>query len=196
MCRQVTFRLACEHVSTHITYCSAGIANRKPCANTTKQSIPYPPPSGYTLPKCPLPDCPFEAKNQAWDCCWCGKTWNVGGRCSCVMIGEGGRIGASISAASRVCLPESTSPEELDGRMWWESVGYPVCGCLRDVISHLPQDLDTTQTPGSRIDLVSQTADLDPPPHKRPSLYDVKTHSIHFTSQPFSQHHHRGALLP
>ncbi|KAF4987258.1 hypothetical protein FDECE_15516 [Fusarium decemcellulare] len=102
MCRQVTFRLACEHVSTHITYCSAGIANRKPCANTTKQSIPYPPPSGYTLPKCPLPDCPFEAKNQAWDCCWCGKTWNVGGRCSCVMIGEGGTYRYS--------------------RMWWEAL--------------------------------------------------------------------------
>lgn len=90
MCRQISFRLACEHVSTHIRYCPVGLAERRPCANTTKQSIPYPPPSGYTLPKCPLVDCPFEAKNQAWDCCWCGKTWNVGGRCSCVMIGEGG----------------------------------------------------------------------------------------------------------
>ncbi|KAJ4219458.1 hypothetical protein NW759_007848 [Fusarium solani] len=90
MCHQVTFRLACEHVSTHITYCPSGLARgRRACPSTTKQSIPYPPPSGYTLPKCPLPDCPFEAKNQAWDCCWCGKTWNVGGRCSCVMIGEG-----------------------------------------------------------------------------------------------------------
>ena len=89
MCQQITFRLACEHVSTHIRYCAIGLSHRRACSNTTKQSIPYPPPPGYTLPKCPLADCPFEAKNQAWDCCWCGKTWNVGGRCSCVMIGEG-----------------------------------------------------------------------------------------------------------
>ena len=90
MCHQTTFRLACEHVSTQISYCTVGLANgNKPCQNLTKQSIPYPPPSGYTLPKCPLPDCPFEAKNQAWDCCWCGKSWNVGGRCNCVMIFEG-----------------------------------------------------------------------------------------------------------
>lgn len=89
MCQQITFRLACEHVSTHIRYCVIGLSHRRACSNTTKQSIPYPPPSGYTLPKCPLPDCPFETKNQAWDCCWCGKTWNIGGRCSCVMIGEG-----------------------------------------------------------------------------------------------------------
>lgn len=64
-------------------------AGRTPCADMTKQSIPYPPPPGYALPKCPLADCPFESKNQAWDCCWCGAAWNVGGRCSCVMMLEG-----------------------------------------------------------------------------------------------------------
>ncbi|KAH7152746.1 hypothetical protein EDB81DRAFT_881708 [Dactylonectria macrodidyma] len=88
MCHQITFRLACEHVSTHIAYCPSS-KDSKPCKKLTKQALPYPPPSGYTLPKCPLPDCPFEALNQAWDCCWCGKMWNVGGRCSCVMIAEG-----------------------------------------------------------------------------------------------------------
>ncbi len=76
---------------------------RKTCKNPTRQSLPYPvPPSigGDTTtaaaslpgPKCPLPSCPFEEKNRCWNCCWCGKSWNEKGRCSCILIVEGNEV--------------------------------------------------------------------------------------------------------
>jgi hypothetical protein len=102
MCSQTTYTLPCEHVRTIVTYCPAAQPikkaphTRKPCANTSHTSVPYPPPSGFgydqfssSLPKCPLASCPFEQRNRCWNCCWCGKSWNVGGRCSCVMIIDG-----------------------------------------------------------------------------------------------------------
>ncbi|KJR87669.1 uncharacterized protein SPSK_10809 [Sporothrix schenckii 1099-18] len=74
-----------------------------PCDNLTQQSLPYPTPPSFTCdpqtaatsllaPKCPLTDCPFEAKDRCWNCCWCGKGWNERGRCSCIMIIEGNRV--------------------------------------------------------------------------------------------------------
>lgn len=76
---------------------------RKPCRNLTTQSIAYPMPPSFAgdpssaalsplLPKCPLPRCPFEARNRCWNCCWCGKGWNEQGRCSCIMIIEGSQV--------------------------------------------------------------------------------------------------------
>ncbi|CAN8095109.1 unnamed protein product [Discula destructiva] len=78
-------------------------SKRKPCRNLTMQSIAYPMPPSFEgnpstaamsplLPKCPLPRCPFEALNRCWNCCWCGKGWNVQGRCSCIMIIEGNQV--------------------------------------------------------------------------------------------------------
>lgn len=78
-------------------------SKRKACRNLTTQSIAYPMPPSFEgnpssaalsplLPKCPLPRCPFEARNRCWNCCWCGKGWNEQGRCSCIMIIEGSQV--------------------------------------------------------------------------------------------------------
>ncbi|KAF7562806.1 hypothetical protein G7046_g1332 [Stylonectria norvegica] len=105
MCHQITFRLACEHLSTVYAYCAVAHATgRWPCNNVTTESVPYPPPSRYTVPRCPLMDCPFEANNQAWNCCWCGKAWNVGGRCNAVMIHEGTKISCE-HLCCKTCTP-------------------------------------------------------------------------------------------
>lgn len=76
---------------------------RKTCRNLTMQSIAYPMPPSFEgdpsmaamsplLPKCPLPQCPFEALKRCWNCCWCGKGWNEQGRCSCIMIIDGNQV--------------------------------------------------------------------------------------------------------
>ncbi len=90
---------------------SAAAAAMIPCANLTQQSLPYPTPPSFAgdprtaaasllAPKCPLADCPFEAKNRCWNCCWCGKGWNESGRCSCIMIIEGNRV-----QCEHICCP-------------------------------------------------------------------------------------------
>ncbi|KAK1725216.1 uncharacterized protein BDZ83DRAFT_577028 [Colletotrichum acutatum] len=99
MCHTIAFKLPCEHIQTQIEYCSKASASskkdsskRKTCRDVTQQNIPYPPPPGYdqrALPKCPLANCPYESRNRCWNCCWCGKGWNDGGRCSCIMIIDG-----------------------------------------------------------------------------------------------------------
>lgn len=78
-------------------------SRRKPCRNLTAQSIAYPMPPSFEgspataassplLPKCPLPNCPFEQRNRCWNCCWCGKSFNEYGRCSCIMIVDGNKV--------------------------------------------------------------------------------------------------------
>lgn len=93
MCNQTTYQLPCEHLCTQTYHCSAAprtSKGRKTCKDTrvTFQDVPYPPPPGFDL-KCPLPTCPYESRNRCWNCCWCGKAWNDGARCSCVMIIDG-----------------------------------------------------------------------------------------------------------
>ncbi|CAK7262882.1 hypothetical protein SEPCBS119000_000213 [Sporothrix epigloea] len=88
-----------------------------PCDNLTQQSLPYPTPPSFACdpqsaatsllaPKCPLPDCPFEAKDRCWNCCWCGKGWNESGRCSCIMIIEGNRV-----QCEHICCPGCEAAE-------------------------------------------------------------------------------------
>lgn len=88
-----------------------------PCDNLTQQSLPYPTPPSFACdpqtaatsllaPKCPLPDCPFEAKDRCWNCCWCGKGWNEHGRCSCIMIIEGNRV-----QCEHICCAECEAAE-------------------------------------------------------------------------------------
>lgn len=91
MCHLTTYTLACEHVHTAAQLCPSSKGGRW-CRRTTQQHVGYPPPQGYEnqLPlRCPLPECPFEAKGRFWNCCWCGKGWNEEGRCSCIMIIDG-----------------------------------------------------------------------------------------------------------
>ncbi|KAJ0116056.1 hypothetical protein J7T55_005001 [Diaporthe amygdali] len=82
---------------------SSSSSKRKPCRNLTAQSIAYPMPPSFEgspataassplLPKCPLPNCPFEQRNRCWNCCWCGKRFNEYGRCSCIMIIDGNKV--------------------------------------------------------------------------------------------------------
>ncbi|KAH0431028.1 hypothetical protein CcaCcLH18_07442 [Colletotrichum camelliae] len=99
MCNIISYKLPCEHVKSQTNFCSKApstskksSSNRKTCRDVTQQNIPYPPPPGYDqrpLPKCPLESCPYEMRNRCWNCCWCGKGWNDGGRCSCIMIIDG-----------------------------------------------------------------------------------------------------------
>lgn len=110
MCTETTYTLPCQHVRTITSYCSSAPApsrskssrsgrsagaQRQTCANTMARTIPHPPPphiSAVSVPKCPLATCPYEARNRRWNCCWCGKSWNEGGRCSCVMIIDGSEV--------------------------------------------------------------------------------------------------------
>ncbi|KAH6670906.1 hypothetical protein F5X68DRAFT_194406 [Plectosphaerella plurivora] len=95
MCNQTTYQLPCEHLRTQVHHCPSApktSKGRKVCKNVTYSEIAYPPPAGFDMrsfPKCPLASCPYEARNRCWNCCWCGKGWNDGARCSCVMIIEG-----------------------------------------------------------------------------------------------------------
>lgn len=84
---------------------------RKPCKNLTSDSLPYPTPPSFEgspstaaasplAPKCPLARCPFEEKRRCWNCCWCGKSWNEKGRCSCIMIIEG-----NVVQCEHICCP-------------------------------------------------------------------------------------------
>ncbi|KAK3326213.1 hypothetical protein B0H66DRAFT_530227 [Apodospora peruviana] len=79
--------------------------HKRPCANLSVQSMPYPTPPSFATdpvsfysssplsPRCPLRDeCPFEQKQRCWNCCWCGKGWNMTGRCGCVMLIEGNQV--------------------------------------------------------------------------------------------------------
>ncbi|KAK2069450.1 hypothetical protein P8C59_004032 [Phyllachora maydis] len=87
-------------------------AKKSPCARLTLQSQPYPTPPSYAAdpagfgasplsPRCPLPDCPYERKNRCWHCCWCGKGWNVTGRCGCVMLVDGHAV-----RCGHICCPQ------------------------------------------------------------------------------------------
>ncbi|KAM7203043.1 hypothetical protein V8F33_002391 [Rhypophila sp. PSN 637] len=83
---------------------AAAAAHKRPCSNLSVQSMPYPTPPSFAAdptsfysssplsPRCPLRDCPFEQKQRCWNCCWCGKGWNVTGRCGCVMLIEGNQV--------------------------------------------------------------------------------------------------------
>lgn len=104
MCTETTYTLPCQHVRTVTTYCPSAPAPRpkhlrssprQTCANAIARTIPHPPPphiSPLSVPKCPLATCPYEARNRRWNCCWCGKSWNEGGRCSSVMIFDGSEV--------------------------------------------------------------------------------------------------------
>lgn len=93
---------------------SASPPQRPHCGSLSHQSLAYPPPPSFDgqpmaggWSKCPLPTCPFEARNRCWNCCWCGKQWNVEGRCSCVMIIEG-----SYFKCDHICCP-SCQPAQI-----------------------------------------------------------------------------------
>lgn len=114
MCTETTYTLPCQHVRTVTSYCPSAPAHRsskhartssgrsggggrarQTCGNAIARTIPHPPPphiSPHSVPKCPLATCPYEARNRRWNCCWCGKSWNEGGRCSCVMIIDGSEV--------------------------------------------------------------------------------------------------------
>ncbi|KAK1981257.1 hypothetical protein LZ30DRAFT_793821 [Colletotrichum cereale] len=96
MCNIISYKLPCEHVRTQVNHCSRAPSpsrkdplNRKTCREVSQRNIIFPPPPGYKMPECPLENCPYETRNRCWNCCWCGKGWNDGGRCSCVMIIDG-----------------------------------------------------------------------------------------------------------
>ncbi|EFX00647.1 hypothetical protein CMQ_7649 [Grosmannia clavigera kw1407] len=91
---------------------SPSSSSRIPCTNLTQQSLPYPTPPSFEdnpqtaaasllSPNCPLPNCPFEAKNRCWDCCWCGKGWNTKGRCSCILLIDGNQV-----QCAHICCPQ------------------------------------------------------------------------------------------
>ena len=97
--------------SSHHRHQGAPSTHMIPCANLQQMSQPYPTPPSFAgdpataaasllMPKCPLPDCPFESKNRRWNCCWCGKAWNEYGRCSCTMIIEGNYV-----QCEHICCP-------------------------------------------------------------------------------------------
>ncbi|PKS11053.1 hypothetical protein jhhlp_002814 [Lomentospora prolificans] len=115
MCTKIIYTLPCEHVRRVSIYCPAapplstsssrsssspgsspgspGEIQRRTCPNVVTTNIPDPPPPDIdprTIPECPLlPHCPYEARRRRWNCCWCGKSWNERGRCSCVMLIDG-----------------------------------------------------------------------------------------------------------
>lgn len=103
---------------------------KRPCANMTIQSSPYPTPPSYASdpasfsqsplsPRCPLAgSCPFEQKNRCWNCCWCGKSWNQTGRCSCVMLIEGSQV-----RCEHICCPQC---EPAGGNGGWDTGGSSV----------------------------------------------------------------------
>ncbi|OIW29429.1 hypothetical protein CONLIGDRAFT_631498 [Coniochaeta ligniaria NRRL 30616] len=108
---------------------SSSKAQKRACANLTIQALPYPTPPSYASnpasffssplsPRCPLAaDCPFEAKNRCWNCCWCGKAWNETGRCSCVMLIDGNQV-----QCEHICCSQC---EPAVGSGGWESAaGY------------------------------------------------------------------------
>ncbi|KAL5606863.1 hypothetical protein BROUX41_003240 [Berkeleyomyces rouxiae] len=91
MCIQISYELPCEHIRTMISYCGNG-GPHKSCKSVRLDRMPYPPPPGVDIrdiPACPLPNCPYEVRNRCWNCCWCGKSRNMGGRCDCIMISDG-----------------------------------------------------------------------------------------------------------
>ncbi|KAH8909184.1 hypothetical protein BR93DRAFT_536462 [Coniochaeta sp. PMI_546] len=102
-------------------------AQKRPCANLTVQALPYPTPPSYASnpasfwssplsPRCPLAaDCPFEAKNRCWNCCWCGKAWNETGRCSCIMLIDGNQV-----QCEHICCLQCEPAASGKG---WESAG-------------------------------------------------------------------------
>ncbi|KAK3935871.1 hypothetical protein QBC46DRAFT_270864 [Diplogelasinospora grovesii] len=103
--------------------------HKRPCANLSVQSLPYPTPPSFAAnpasfsssplsPRCPLRDCPFEQKNRCWNCCWCGKGWNETGRCSCVMLIEGNEV-----RCEHICCPQCEAAGG-EGSVW-EAGGFP-----------------------------------------------------------------------
>jgi hypothetical protein len=98
MCTHTSYTFPCEHVATDIKYCSSAPAppkkdSKKKLAMCKKPAFVdkevYPTTASGKAPKCPLPRCPYEMRGGCWNCCWCGKSGNLRGRCSCVMITEG-----------------------------------------------------------------------------------------------------------
>lgn len=115
--------------STLTTGSSSSKAQKRPCANLTIQALPYPMPPSYAenpasflssplSPRCPLAaNCPFEAKNRCWNCCWCGKARNETGRCSCVMLIDGNQV-----QCEHICCPQCESAVDNGG--WESAAGY------------------------------------------------------------------------
>ncbi|KAK4162800.1 hypothetical protein QBC43DRAFT_240580, partial [Cladorrhinum sp. PSN259] len=94
---------SCRKVRSSSPSSSLPAQYKRPCANLTIQSLPYPTPPSFSenpssfsssplSPRCPLLDCPFEQKNRFWNCCWCGKAYNQAGRCSCVMLIDNSQV--------------------------------------------------------------------------------------------------------
>jgi hypothetical protein len=109
--------------------------HKRPCANLQTQSLPYPTPPSFAAnpamfvssplsPRCPLGDCPFEAKNRCWECCWCGKGWNETARCGCVMIVDGSRVTCEHLCCSGCRPAATTTPGGGGAAPAWEGGGY------------------------------------------------------------------------
>ena len=117
--------------SSSSTGSSSSKMQKRPCKNLTVQALPYPTPPSYASdpasfwssplsPRCPLTaDCPFEAKNRCWNCCWCGKAWNETGRCSCVMLIDGNEV-----QCEHICCPQCQPAMMTGGDGWQSAAGY------------------------------------------------------------------------
>ncbi|KAL0932595.1 uncharacterized protein CTRU02_211558 [Colletotrichum truncatum] len=118
MCNIIAYKLRCEHIFTQVNYCSRASpaskndsSSRKTCRDVTQQDTTHsPPPEHDHQPrlKCPLVNCPFEVRNRCWNCCWCGKGWNNGGRCSCIMIIDGNEY-----HCEHICCSTCTAASEF-----------------------------------------------------------------------------------
>ncbi|KAK3995586.1 hypothetical protein QBC44DRAFT_319857, partial [Cladorrhinum sp. PSN332] len=94
---------------------------KRPCANLSIQSLPYPTPPSFSenpslissspsSPRCPLSDCPFEQNKRLWNCCWCGKAYNMTGRCSCVMLIDNNKV-----RCEHICCHQCTTAADTAG---------------------------------------------------------------------------------
>ena len=104
--------------------------HKRPCTNMSVQLMPYPTPPSFTAdpssysssplsPLCPLNNCPFEQKNRCWNCCWCGKGWNMTGRCSCVLLVDGNQV-----RCEHLCCAQCEAAGGETGRGPYEGIGW------------------------------------------------------------------------
>ncbi|KAK3370045.1 hypothetical protein B0H63DRAFT_306161 [Podospora didyma] len=70
-------------------------------------------------PRCPLPDCAYEEKRRCWECCSCGKGWNMTGRCIAVHIWESDPV-----PCEHVCCEGCKESRHHDPLESWEQGGY------------------------------------------------------------------------